>query len=64
MKAAIPVVMSGTPDLDRFAEAVKQNVDGITGQQKNAKKLLPLPSTATLPEAIAQLNAILDRLQG
>jgi hypothetical protein len=64
MKPAIPAVTSGNGDVDRFADAVKQTLDGITGQQKNAVKLLPLASTATTAEQIARLNALLDRLQG
>lgn len=64
MKAAIPVVTTGNEELNRFFEAVKQNVDGITGQQKNSVKLSPLASTATMAEIIDQLNAILTRIQG
>lgn len=63
-KAAIPVVNSGIADVDRFAEAVKQNLDGITGQQKNSAKLKPLSATATSAEQIALLNALLERIQG
>jgi hypothetical protein len=64
MKTAIPSVNSGNGDVDRFAEAVKQNLDSMTGQQKNAIKLLPLAATATTAEQIARLNALLDRIQG
>jgi hypothetical protein len=64
MKPAIPPVSSGNGDVDRFAEAVKQTLDGMTGQQKNAVKLEPLPSTATSAEQITRLNALLSRLQG
>lgn len=64
MKAAIPVVHTGSQELDRFCEAVKQNVDGITGQQKNSTALIPLESTATTAEIITRLNAILARIQG
>jgi hypothetical protein len=64
MKPAIPAVTSGNGDVDRFADAVKQTLDGMTGQQKNATKLLPLASTATTAEQIDRLNALLDRLQG
>jgi mannose/fructose-specific phosphotransferase system component IIA len=64
MKPAIPPVNTGNGDVDRFAEAVKQTLDGMTGQQKNVVKLVPLPDTATSAEQIAQLNAMLARLQG
>ena len=64
MKAAIPTVRTGNQDLDRFCESVKENMDGITGQQKNTQKLEPLESTASSAQIIAQLNAILVRIQG
>lgn len=63
-KVAIPVVTTGISDVDRFAEAVKQTLDDMTGQQKNSVKLKPLPATATGPEQIARLNALLERIQG
>lgn len=63
MKPAIPETRTGRQE-DRFFEAVKQTLDSITGQQRNAVKLKPLTSTATSAEIIAQLNAILDRIQG
>lgn len=64
MKTAIPPLATGDANVDRFAEAVKQNLDGITGQQKNAVKLKPLAATATTAEQITRLNALLERLQG
>lgn len=63
MKAAVPVLNTGNPEVDRFAEAVKGNLDSITGQQKNAVTLLPLASTATTAEIITRLNALLARIQ-
>lgn len=64
MKTAIPALNTGDADIDRFADAVKINIDGITGQQKNATKLLPLAGTATTAEMVSRLNALLDRIQG
>lgn len=64
MKAAIPQVITGNDLFDRFYGAVKENLDGITGQQQNAVKLKPLEATATNEQIIAQLNAILQRIQG
>jgi len=64
MKVPVPTVNTGNADLDRFAEAVKANMDSMTGQQKNATKLLPLASTATQAEQINRLNALLERIQG
>ena len=63
MKQAIPTLNTGDANLDRFAESVKQNLDSITGQQKNATRLQPLASTATTAEQIARLNALLERIQ-
>lgn len=62
-KAPIPVLRSGNSEIDRFGEAVKQSLDSLTGQQKNAVKLLPLPATATNADIIARLNALLERIQ-
>lgn len=63
MKPAIPVVRSGDNAIDRAHQAVKQALDDMTGQTKNSVKLVPLESTATLPEVITQLNAMLARMQ-
>jgi hypothetical protein len=63
MKSAIPTVRSGDPALDRALDALKQNVDAMTGQTRNAQKLEALPTSATLADVIQQVNAILARLQ-
>lgn len=63
-KAAIPSLVSGTGAVDSFADAVKQNLDTLSGQHKNAVKLKALPATATLAQVITQLNSILVRIQG
>lgn len=63
MKPAIPIVRSGDHSIDRAHQAIKQTIDDITGQQKNSLKLVPLETTATLPEVITQLNAMLARMQ-
>jgi hypothetical protein len=62
-KAAIPAVMTGKPDLDRALSSIKQNLDVITGQARSVSRIQPLPATATLAEVIAQLNAVVERLQ-
>lgn len=62
-KAAIPAVLTGKPDVDRALSSMKQNIDEITGQSRNVTRLEPLSSTATLEEVIAQLNAVVARLQ-
>ena len=62
-KAAIPTLNSDNPQLDKFASAVKQNLDAITAQARNVERLQPLPATATLADVITRLNAITARLQ-
>lgn len=62
-KAAIPTVATGKADLDRALSAIKQNLDAITAQARNVPRLEPLPTTATLEDVIARLNAVVDRLQ-
>lgn len=62
-KAAIPVVRTDQPDLDRAMAAIKQNMDAITGQARNVTRLQPLPSTASLTDVITRLNEIVARLQ-
>ncbi|MEO8021064.1 hypothetical protein [Polaromonas sp.] len=63
-RAAVPDLRSGSPQVDAWGQAVKQNMDWMTGQQKNAPVLKELPATATLQEVIAQQNKILQRLLG
>lgn len=62
-KAAIPVVRTQKADLDLAMSAIKQNLDAITGQSRNAQKFSPLPATATLADVIERLNVIVARLQ-
>jgi hypothetical protein len=62
-KAAIPTVKTGRADLDQAMSAIKQNLDAMTGQARNVRKLAPLPATASLADVIAQVNAISERLQ-
>lgn len=62
MKAAVPDLRSGTQQVDAWAQAVKQNIDWMTGQQKNAAPLQVLTSTATLSQVIEQVNQLQKRL--
>ena len=61
-KASIPALKSGNMQTDAFAQAVKQNLDWLTGQQKNAPPLKELSSTATLEQVIEQVNQLRKRL--
>lgn len=58
---SVPVLVSGDRSTDLFAEAVKANIDSLTGQQKSSVALLPLASTATLQEVIVALNILINR---
>ena len=62
-KQAIPTIFTGKPDLDRVLVAMKQNIDSMTGQARGARRMEPLPATATLADVIARLNEIAERLQ-
>jgi hypothetical protein len=62
-KSAIPSIRTPDPAMNRVLEALKQNVDSITGQARNAEKLQLLPETASMADVIAKVNAIIDRIQ-
>lgn len=62
-KSAIPTVRTGQPDVDRAFDAIKQNLDAITGQARNTSRLSPLPSNATLEQVVARINELTERLQ-
>jgi hypothetical protein len=58
-KASIP-----SPGGDPFGEAVKQNLDRITGQHPNTRPLPQLSTDATLAELVVAYNLLLARVQG
>jgi hypothetical protein len=62
-KAAIPTVRTGQPDVDRAFDAIKQNLDAITGHARNGQRVPPLPANATLAEVITRINMLTERLQ-
>jgi hypothetical protein len=62
-KAAIPTVRTGDSNIDRAFDAVKQNLDVITGQIRGVDKFKPLPPNATLEQVITRLNEVVARLQ-
>jgi len=62
-KPAIPAVRTGQVELDRALSAVKQSLDDITGQARNAKRMEPLPDSATLAQVVARVNQLVERLQ-
>lgn len=62
MKRPIPTVPT-TPDPARraFDQAVKENIDVLTGKQGG--KIAPLETTANLADVIRKINEILGVLQ-
>jgi hypothetical protein len=62
-KPAIPAVRTGQVELDRALSAVKQSLDAITGQARNAKRMEPLPDSATLAQVVLRVNQLVERLQ-
>jgi len=59
-KPAIPPLAPGQANLYSVLAALRENVEQITGQR--AGQIEPLQSTATLPEVVAKVNEIIDRL--
>lgn len=62
-KSAIGSVNTPNPALNQALAAIKQNLDQITGQTKDSKRMEPLLPNATSAEIIARLNEIAARLQ-
>ena len=46
-----------------FNNAVKENLEIITGRRPGVPKVVQLPSTASTDEVIAKINELLTRLQ-
>lgn len=51
------------PNEPGFDEAVKENLEILTGRRPNVAKLTKLASTASTADIITKINALLDRLQ-
>jgi hypothetical protein len=62
IKPSIPGTGSLGREIGMFIEPIKANIELITGSRPGAVSLTPLPDTATLEQVIAQLNAILSRI--
>lgn len=62
-KAAIPLVKTGQVELDNALQAIKQNLDAVTGQARNSATLAPLPASASLADVIKRTNDLLSRMQ-
>lgn len=53
-------VVTIDPAIRPTLEAIKENLEIITGQRNN--RIQPLRTDASLPEVIARLNQLIDRL--
>lgn len=60
-KTPIPPLNTGNSQIDRFASAVKTNLDQLTGQQASASRVDVLPTTASLSDVIAAVNVLIER---
>lgn len=60
-KRSIPQVPKPGEPRDRFDQALKENIEVITGQRVD--KIKQLPSTASTDEIIAKINELIARLQ-
>lgn len=61
MKRAIPQTPKPGERRDGFDQAVKENLEIITGRR--GEKIQPLESTASTSDVIAKVNEIIARLQ-
>lgn len=62
MRTAIPAIQTGDESLNRVLEAMKMNLDGITGQTSNSDKLVALDKTATPLKLVNLVNLLAKRL--
>jgi hypothetical protein len=60
MRKPTIVVSTRDPTLRPTLDAIKENIEIITGQRRNG--IHPLPPTASLEDVIAKVNQIIDRL--
>lgn len=62
MRAAIPAIQTGDESLNRVLEAIKQNLDWITGQTANSDKLVALDKAATALQVVNLVNLLAKRI--
>lgn len=60
MRKPTIVVTTRDPTLRPTLDAIKENIEILTGQRRN--RIQPLPATASLADVIAKVNQIIDRL--
>lgn len=62
MRAAIPAYQTSDESLNRVLEAMKLNLDGITGQTSNSDKLVALGKEATPLQLVNLVNLLAKRI--
>lgn len=60
----IPATQHADPNHQMAADAVRLHVEQLTGQDRNADRLVELPTNATLADVINTINIIIRRLGG
>lgn len=63
MKKPTIIVQVRDPALRGALLAVKENLEIITGRRNGAAPLAPLAPDASLADAVAKINELLERLQ-
>lgn len=63
-RVAVPVLQTSDQQLKYHADAVKMNIDILTGQLKASESLSQLSTSASTAEIINALNVIIRRLNG
>jgi len=61
-KPAIPPTSTLPLEIARVVEPIKANVEIMSGARPGSIKLSALPTTASLSDVVAQLNAVLSRI--
>jgi hypothetical protein len=61
-KPSIPTTSHLSPDIAKIVNALKENVELMTGARHGAVPLVALPVTATTAQIIATINTIIQRL--
>lgn len=59
-KPSIPALAPGPTNTYNVLAALKENVEQLTGMRGG--QIQALPATATLPEVVAKVNEIIDRM--
>lgn len=61
--AGLPGTQGLDPATRKVLDPLIEVVEGISGRRPRAGKIKPLPANAALPDVIAKINELLDRIQ-